>query len=96
MMRRSTERMSPDVASGGLASVCERDLAEGVAVKVKDLIALLEAHGWYHARTAGSHRQFRHHDSPGTVTVSGKLSVDIPPGTLKSALKQAGLAKNAR
>ena len=28
---------------------------------------------------------------PGTVTVSGKLGVDIPPGTLRSALKQAGL-----
>jgi predicted RNA binding protein YcfA (HicA-like mRNA interferase family) len=25
------------------------------------------------------------------VTVSGKLSVDVPPGTLNSILKQAGL-----
>jgi predicted RNA binding protein YcfA (HicA-like mRNA interferase family) len=25
------------------------------------------------------------------VTVSGKLSAEIPPGTLRSALKQAGL-----
>ncbi|PYR27424.1 MAG: addiction module toxin, HicA family [Acidobacteria bacterium] len=29
----------------------------------------------------------------GTVTVAGKPSVDIPPGTLNSALKQAGLKK---
>jgi predicted RNA binding protein YcfA (HicA-like mRNA interferase family) len=28
-----------------------------------------------------------------TVTVAGKSSVDIPPGTLNSALKQAGLKK---
>jgi predicted RNA binding protein YcfA (HicA-like mRNA interferase family) len=28
---------------------------------------------------------------PGTVTVAGKPSVDVPPGTLNSVLKQAGL-----
>jgi predicted RNA binding protein YcfA (HicA-like mRNA interferase family) len=39
----------------------------------------------------GSHRQFYHPTKPGTVTVSGKASVDVPPGTLKSVLKQAGL-----
>jgi predicted RNA binding protein YcfA (HicA-like mRNA interferase family) len=33
-----------------------------------------------------------HHPvKPGTVTIAGKLSVDIPPETLKNALKQAGL-----
>jgi predicted RNA binding protein YcfA (HicA-like mRNA interferase family) len=41
----------------------------------------------------GSHRQFHHPTKPGTVTVSGKSSVDIPPGTLHQALKQAGLKK---
>ena len=29
----------------------------------------------------------------GTVTVSGKPSVEIPPGTLNSVLKQAGRKK---
>jgi len=62
-------------------------------VKVKELIALLEADGWFQVRTKGSHRQFHHRSKPGTVTVSGKASVDIPPGTLSSALKQAGLKK---
>jgi predicted RNA binding protein YcfA (HicA-like mRNA interferase family) len=28
---------------------------------------------------------------PGTVTVAGHPSVDIPPGTLNNILKQAGL-----
>ncbi len=37
----------------------------------------------------GSHRQFYHPSKPGTVTVSGKLSIDIPLGTLNSILKQA-------
>jgi predicted RNA binding protein YcfA (HicA-like mRNA interferase family) len=60
-------------------------------VKVRELIRLLEQDGWYLARTRGSHRQYRHDSKPGTVTVSGKLGVDIPIGTLRSALKQADL-----
>jgi predicted RNA binding protein YcfA (HicA-like mRNA interferase family) len=60
-------------------------------MKVHELIALLRADGWYLVRTKGIHRQFHHHSKPGTVTVSGKPSVDVPPGTLASALKQAGL-----
>ncbi len=62
-------------------------------MKVRDLIALLEADGWYQARMKGSHRQYRHPTKLGTVTVSGHPSVDVPPGTLNSALKQAGLKK---
>jgi hypothetical protein len=30
------------------------------------------------------------------VTVSGKLSIDVPPGTLNSILKQAGLKKEGQ
>jgi predicted RNA binding protein YcfA (HicA-like mRNA interferase family) len=60
-------------------------------MKVRELIKLLESHGWYQVRVRGGHRQFHHPDKPGTVTVSGKLSVDMPPGTLNSFLKQAGL-----
>lgn len=64
---------------------------ELLAMKVKDLILLIEADGWLQLRQRGSHRQFHHPTKPGTVTVSGKLSVDVPPGTLNSVLKQAGL-----
>ena len=60
-------------------------------MKVRDLIKQLEADGWRHVRTKGSHRQFRHSVKPGTVTVAGKLSVDVPIGTLNSILKSAGL-----
>lgn len=62
-------------------------------MKVKDLITLIEADGWLQVRQKGSHRQFHHPTKPGTVTVAGKPSVDVPPGTLNSALKQAGLRK---
>jgi len=62
-------------------------------VKVGELIRLLEEDGWRLARTRGSHRQYKHPSKPGTATVAGKLSLDIPPGTLNSILKQAGLKK---
>lgn len=62
-------------------------------VKVHELIARLEADGWFLVRQKGSHRQYRHATRPGTVTVAGKPSVDIPPGTLNSILKQAGWKK---
>jgi predicted RNA binding protein YcfA (HicA-like mRNA interferase family) len=62
-------------------------------MKVRELIFLIEADGWFQVRMKGSHRQFHHATKTGTVTVSGKPSVDIPSGTLNSALKQAGLKK---
>ena len=39
----------------------------------------------------GSHRQFKHPNKSGLVTVPGHLSDDLAPGTLNSILKQAGL-----
>ena len=60
-------------------------------MKVKDLITLIESDGWHQVRQKGSHRQFHHPSKSGTVTVAGKPSVDVPPGTLNSVLKQAGL-----
>jgi len=62
-------------------------------MKVKELIEFLEADGWFQVRMKGSHRQFHHPSKPGTVTVAGRPSIDVPPGTLNSALKQAGLKK---
>ena len=54
---------------------------------------MLEQDGWRVVRTTGSHRQFKNAGKPGTVTVAGKPSMDIPPGTLSAVLKQAGLKK---
>lgn len=62
-------------------------------IKVKDLIDMLVSDGWVQMRQRGSHRQYHHHVKPGTVTVAGKTSVDVPPGALNSILKQAGLKK---
>jgi predicted RNA binding protein YcfA (HicA-like mRNA interferase family) len=55
------------------------------------VIKKIEDDGWKLARTRGSHRQFHHKTKPGTVTIAGHPSAEIPPGTLNSILKQAGL-----
>jgi predicted RNA binding protein YcfA (HicA-like mRNA interferase family) len=63
----------------------------GGMMKVRAVIKLIEADGWFRVRTRGDHRQFHHPVKPGTVTVAGKLARDVPPGTLNSILRQAGL-----
>jgi predicted RNA binding protein YcfA (HicA-like mRNA interferase family) len=60
-------------------------------MKVRDLLRLIESEGWELARTRGSHRQFKHPSKPGLVTVPGRPSDELAPGTLNSILKQAGL-----
>jgi predicted RNA binding protein YcfA (HicA-like mRNA interferase family) len=60
-------------------------------MKVRDLLKLLENDGWYLDRIRGSHRQYRHGEKPGHVTVPGHPGSDVPIGTLRSILKQAGL-----
>ena len=60
-------------------------------MKVKDIIRLLEVEGWFLIASRGSHRQYKHPVRPGRVTVAGKPSDDLAPGTLNSILKQSGL-----
>jgi predicted RNA binding protein YcfA (HicA-like mRNA interferase family) len=60
-------------------------------VKVSEVLRLLNADGWVLVATRGSHRQFKHATKPGRVTVPGKPSDDLAPGTYNSILKQAGL-----
>ena len=60
-------------------------------MNVRDIIRLIEQDGWYQVATRGSHRQYKHPRKPGRVTITGKPSDDLAPGTLNSILKQAGL-----
>ena len=60
-------------------------------MKVNAILQMLKADGWYLATTRGSHRQFKHPVKSGRVTVPGKPSDDLAPGTLNSILKQAQL-----
>jgi predicted RNA binding protein YcfA (HicA-like mRNA interferase family) len=63
-------------------------------MKVSELLRVLQAEGWFLVASRGSHRQFKHLAKPGRVTVPGKPSDDLAPGTLNSILKQAGLRRN--
>lgn len=60
-------------------------------MKVREVLRMLRDDGWVLAATRGSHRQYKHPTKPGRVTVPGKPSDDLAPGTLNSVLKQAGL-----
>jgi predicted RNA binding protein YcfA (HicA-like mRNA interferase family) len=60
-------------------------------VKVRDLIKLIEADGWYWVRTKGSHHQYKHPTKPELVTVPGNAGKEMAVGTLNNILKQTGL-----
>jgi len=62
-------------------------------MKVSEILRLIQDDGWFLVATRGSHRQFKHPVKPGRVTVAGKPSDDLAPGTLNSILKQSGLKK---
>lgn len=60
-------------------------------MKVRDIIKLIEAGGWYLVVTKGSHRQYKHQIKLGRVTIAGHPKDDLAQGTLNSILKQAKL-----
>ena len=60
-------------------------------MKIRDIIKLIEAEGWYLVETKGSHRQYKHSKIPGRVTIAGHSNDDLGPATLNSILKQAKL-----
>lgn len=62
-------------------------------MKISEVLKLLAEDGWFLVATRGSHRQFKHSSKTGRVTVAGKPSDDLAPGTLTSIFKQAGLRK---
>lgn len=60
-------------------------------VKVSFIIKKLIENGWYIDRQKGSHRQFKHPEKSGVVTVNGKPSDDTWGFELKSIEKQSGI-----
>ena len=59
-------------------------------MKVAEILRKLKEDGWHLHATRGSHQQFKHPEKSGRVTVPGKPSDDLAPGTLNSIYKQAG------
>lgn len=62
-------------------------------MKIREVIKLIKADGWYLVATKGSHQQYKHPTKSGRVTIAGHPRDDISPGTLNSILKQAQLKK---
>jgi predicted RNA binding protein YcfA (HicA-like mRNA interferase family) len=60
-------------------------------MKIRDIIKRIEGDGWFLVETKGSHRQYKHPEKPGRVTIAGHPSDELAPGTLNSILKQAKL-----
>jgi predicted RNA binding protein YcfA (HicA-like mRNA interferase family) len=79
------------VLTGRAPSFLISSVAGGRALKVSEAIRLIEDDGWFLVATRGSHRQYKHPRKLGRVTIAGKPSDDISPGTRNSILKQAGL-----
>ena len=65
-------------------------------MKVRETIRLIEDDGWVLSRMRGSHRQYKHPDKPGLVTIPGKPGKDLPVGLQRSILRQAGLLGDQR
>lgn len=59
-------------------------------VKSADVIKILRKDGWVIHNVRGSHHQFKHPTKTGKVTVPHPES-ELPIGTIKSILKQAGI-----
>ena len=62
-------------------------------MKASEIIKILKKDGWFEVAQSGSHKQFKHTKKTGKVTVPAHKVKDIPPGTLNSIYKQAGLKK---
>ena len=60
-------------------------------MKVRQIIKIIEKDGWILIRTKGSHRQYKHNNKKGLVTVAGNMNKDLAIKTQKSIFKQAGI-----
>jgi len=60
-------------------------------MKVREVVRLLTDEDSVRVAEKGNHRPFKRPVKPRKVNVPGKMSDDLPPGTLKSLLRQAGL-----
>lgn len=61
--------------------------------RVRDVIRILERHGFVLVRQRGSHRLFRN-AAGRRVTVAGAPGRELPPGTLGAIRRQSGLSRN--
>lgn len=61
-------------------------------MNAKDIVRELEKAGWFEVKGRGSHRNFKHPEQPGKVTIPMAGGGDLPKGTVRSIEKQSGLS----
>lgn len=59
--------------------------------KVWEVIELLEANGWQYLRTRGDHHKFKKPGARRSIIVPGNRNGDMPEGTYRAILREAGL-----
>lgn len=65
----------------------------GFILKVREIIKMIEEDGWYLVVMKGSHRQYKHPEKLGRITIAGHPGDDLAPGTLHSIYKQAQMER---
>lgn len=68
------------------------DSVREVYMRFREMDKKLRDDGWCEVKQVGSHHQYKHPTKPGKVTVPEHAGKDLNPTTVKSILKQAGLA----
>ena len=74
-----------------IAAGCIISRTPPACVKIRDMVRMIEPDGWRLVNKEASHRQYKHPDTKGRVTIAGHPSMDLDPKTQNSSLKQAGL-----
>lgn len=59
-------------------------------MRFREIEKIVQADGWVHKSTKGSHCQYIHPVKPGKVTIPNHTG-DVPMIVVKSILKQAGI-----
>ncbi|MCR5560662.1 MAG: type II toxin-antitoxin system HicA family toxin [Bacteroidales bacterium] len=61
--------------------------------KVREVIALLEMHGWRFVRERGDHKMYAKEGNR-TIAIPGKMSDEMPSWLYFKILREAGLKKS--
>ena len=52
----------------------------GLILKVREIIKMIDDDGWYLVVMKSSHRQYKHPEKPGRITIAGHPGDDPAPG----------------
>jgi predicted RNase H-like HicB family nuclease/predicted RNA binding protein YcfA (HicA-like mRNA interferase family) len=64
--------------------------------KIREVIRLLEKHGWVEMRSRGSHRHFKHPNQASVITVPGNDGKEFAPDNLNATLEKGRAEMSAR